>query len=117
MGVRLYPEGLSPEQMEELAKVPAGTWARLAAHEALRPKGWGEAEDRWYDILDHDPQMAAMHHFKVFGFGKLTEEAENILDHMDADRDCGHTSEYDRVQALIRAQGIHPGDIKAVSWS
>ena len=38
MGVRLYPEGLTDEQMEQLAKVPAGTWARLSAHEAKEPK-------------------------------------------------------------------------------
>ena len=73
--------------------------------------------DLWYDVLGHDPQMASMYNFKVFGFGKLTREAFNILDHMGADKNCGHTSEYGRVQALLRAQGIQSDIIKSVSWS
>ena len=39
MGVRLHPLNASPEQMELLAGVPAGTWARLQAYLSAGPKG------------------------------------------------------------------------------
>lgn len=111
MGVLLYPEGLTGEQMEQLAGVPAGTWDRLLVHEAIMPR------DHNSIVLVHDPQMATLYHFKLFGFGKLTREALNILGSMGVDKSCGHTSEPDRVQALLRAQGIQSDIIKSVSWS
>ena len=118
MGVLLYPEGLTGEQMEQLAGVPAGTWNRLTTHEAIMPRNHNSSKmGTWHEVLDHDPQMMALYHFKLFGFGKLTREALNILGSMGVDKSCGHTSKYDRVQALLRAQGIQSDVIKSVSWS
>jgi hypothetical protein len=122
MGVRLYPEGCTPELMEVLAHVPAGTWARLAIHEAKYPPYTDdEAMDDWYETLLADHDINVLYTFKHFGYGKLNGMAYTLVKAMDGDENAGYTEDSDRVRALLKVQGTVSEDdmklITAVSWS
>jgi hypothetical protein len=96
MGVRLYPNTTNPESLEKLAKVPAGTHARLLATEerhrqelaALPGMSSCERQEaeyaQWKEINDDDA-MGTLSAFLAFGWGKFSDMgvAEGCSGHLD----------------------------------
>lgn len=75
MGVRLYPITNDPAKWEKMARVPAGTAARLRELEKRFT-----VEDRLLDIfytaLYQSPLMARLSEFELSGWGKRGVTAE-----------------------------------------
>jgi hypothetical protein len=124
MGVRLYPKDVSPEQMERLADVPAGTWARLEAYEAKQPNEAGPKLDAWYDGLYHDADMVNLHQFKTFGWGRVKAETMELIRSI-GDENAGHTDDPKQISGLLTLQIslrestdiIESVGVKSVRWS
>lgn len=124
MGVRLYPENCSPEQIERLAEVPTGTHGRLKAYEAKKPDKVGPPLDAWYDGLYHDADMANLSNFITFGWGRVKSETMVFIRSI-GDENAGHTSELSEVHSLLTLQtGLHQATdiienigVKSVHWS
>jgi hypothetical protein len=108
MGTRLYPNTKNVSSLEILAKVPEGTFTRLAEvqerhkkelsgvpHQSryeLEYKQWGEIND--------DPHLGALDTFLTFGWGKFDPcgYAEDYAGHLDNLVQCA---------IVLRGNGIY----------
>lgn len=126
MATRLYPNTNSPEILEKLAGVPAGTARKLEAirekYQAQRQEAWatfhsiiaagstaeaaqeacydhsvGEAE---YNEISANPEVSRMDHFMVFGWSRLSPEASAIVAELGEDPCIGFW-EKDRKEAFL----------------
>jgi len=102
MATRLYPTTTNAARLEQLAGVPAGTHARLAAFEATRPQDGMVELDAWYDVLFSDVALTDMHNFTVFGWGRLQCDVSQ----MNYDNVCGSTSNSDEMVRILVEQGV-----------
>ena len=117
MAIRLYPD-CSIEEMERLAGVPAGTYARFKAYEATRPDVAGPTMDAWYDGLYHDQDLVNLSNFITFGWGRLTTPAMAYKrEHFPDSVYAGSTTDFRHAQALIQAMGIVAEGVTSVRWS
>lgn len=117
MGTRLYPE-TSPDIMEHLAGVPAGTWDRLSKYESINPERNSSEEDVWYDKLFQDHDLLALYNFKLFGWGKLTPEVSGYLKDHGHNTVCGQTQDPMQVKEILFRQGVSiESCIIHLSWS
>lgn len=87
MAIRLYPMTTDPAKLEKLCGVPAGTAARLAALEAKYPpresfsdyRDWCASHDRMLDEVYEDKHLLTYHRFNLFGWGRATHRALDVL--------------------------------------
>ncbi len=111
MAVRLYPHNQSPELLERLAKVPPGTYQRLMALRARHPQrndpgreGY-ESAAQYYAEIFADPQINALDNQLVFGWGRLTPQAQRLVSQFNSP-DFGSINDTGQVHLLLEAQGV-----------
>jgi len=116
MGTRLYPITKKTEIIEQLAEVPAGTYAALEEFEA-NPENectYGEYEDieKNYEIhCRKTPGMQQLDGFILYGWNKFNGAALGVLKRWGLEREMGKTTNPIIVRALINSMEI---DLKGV---
>ena len=116
MAVRLYPHNQSPELLERLANVPPGTFQRLMDIRERYPQrnapgleGY-EAAGQYYAEIFADPQVNALDNQLVFGWGRLTPQAQRLASQLDSP-DFGSIHDPKQVRVLLDAQGVELQDV------
>jgi hypothetical protein len=75
MGTRLYALTKDKRVIEKLAKVPAGTYAKL---EGIKEKYAAISEyDKVFNIVRRDRHLDLLENFLLFGYGRIQFKAEN----------------------------------------
>lgn len=75
MGTRLYAMVQDTVVIEKLAKVPAGTYARL---EGIKEKYEAISQyNKIFKIIKTDRHMDRLENFLLFGYGRIQFKAEN----------------------------------------
>ena len=116
MAVRLYPHNQSPELLEHLASVPPGTYQRLMnireRHTLRNDPGLEgyEAAAQYYAEIFADPQVNALDNQLVFGWGRLTPQAQRLAGQLDSPF-FGSIHDPGQVRLLLEAQGVELRDI------
>lgn len=117
MGVRLYPDKVSHEQIERLAHVVPGTWGKLEQFEAIRPVKDGPEMDAWYNKLFDQPDLNDLNSFNLYGWGRLNGAVLSFLKGRGYDTVCGATDKQDEVMVILQLQGVRDAkDVTAVMW-
>jgi len=117
MGIRLYPN-TTPEVIERLIGVPAGTYNRFKEYEAKRPTKPGPTMDAWYEGLFNDNALHLISSFITFGWGRLTSEALTYKKEYFPDSEyAGSTDNPQLAQGMIQAMGITAEGVTSVRWS
>ena len=111
MATRLYPHNQSPDLLERLAGVPPGTYQRLMSirerygqRNTPGLEGY-EAAEQYYAEVFADPDINALDSQLVFGWGRLTPQAEQLAKQIDS-ASFGSIRDPNQVQLLLTAQGI-----------
>lgn len=117
MGTRLYPSGGGWSE-EKLAKVPEGTAARLAALGTCPTDYAGERA--WHNLIMDDDAMDTLHHFQLFGWGRINNLVVDWIIAHKLDPVCGEVTGQD-AQVLMILQGVELSDeemekITSVDW-
>lgn len=135
MGVRIYPNTTDSSILEVLAGVPQGTMARLnqtrEKHQQILADARERGEDtmevdyqNWKEIND-DPHMAPLDDLRVFGWGKFTHEAFQVLksnpDKWEGEDYDGSSKDTAFIEQLLEAQGVFLGGLQVeklegISW-
>lgn len=74
MATRLYPITKDPINLEKLAVVPAGTYAKLTELNALKPDShnfYDPDVEAWYDLVEDDPDVHTLYNFIMSGWGRV----------------------------------------------
>ena len=119
MAVRLYPHNQSPALLERLANVPPGTYQRMMdireryyQRNAPGLEGY-EAAGQYYAEIFADPQVNALDNQLVFGWGRLTLQAQRLASQLNS-LDFGSIHDPKQVRLLLEAQGIELRNVAVV---
>lgn len=106
MGVRLFPvyDEMNKSFEERLAGVSAGTWERLNELD-IQLKAGKLTEERYYELVCSDGSLGALSDFRLFGYGKLTDETWKYLKYNGFDTENGTTLDLHQIEDLLRCQG------------
>lgn len=128
MGIRLFPGNeLTPEQVERLLEVPAGTAALCAAYETLcaamrETNKNGQADFPLYSLVsDFLPNVFKYWQFDVYGWGRLRGTIEQFVAAQGLPTgDAGRTTDIrqvHRILDLLNAPPVAYELVTAISWS
>ena len=111
MAVRLYPHNQSPDLLERLSGVLAGTYQRLMPIRERYPhrnspglEGY-EAAEQYYAEIFADPDVNALDNQLVYGWGHLTPEAQQLAK-LIGSASFGSIHDPNQVLLLLTAQGV-----------
>ena len=126
MAVRLYPHNQSPELLERLANVSPGTYQRLMDIRDRYPQrndpgleGY-EAAEQYYAEIFADPQVNALDNQLVFGWGRLTPQAQHLAGQLNSPY-FGSIHDPQQVCLLLEAQrvelqGVAVAELGGLCW-
>jgi hypothetical protein len=134
MGTRLYPEVKDVIEyndthialLERCAKVPLGTFKQLEEFENnyVAPIPFdGENQDTEEDYQKYCarielPELNKLYMFINFGWGRLSNQAYDLIESWGLDSCCGRVDEPERVTALLNAMDITVDvDVPCLCWS
>lgn len=126
MGVRIYPNTNDSSILEALAGVPQGTMDRLIQTMEKHQQTLDEARERGEDAMEVDYQnwkeinddshLGPLYNFRVFGWGKFTSEAFQVLkgnpDKWEGEDFDGVSKDASFIEQLLEAQGVFLGGLQ-----
>lgn len=126
MGTYIHPSTKNISLTEQCAGVAFGTWERLVALEAKFPnlhsfkQEHAHEHEEYHRSLDDD--MAALDSFRLFGWGRLSPTATQLIESWGLSSAMGAISDRSQMYKLLLAQGVAKpgtlaGRLDAIRWS